>query len=42
MKVRRNLTRFKLTRKYVSFKHLMRSWKSKLKVTIERINLEFD
>ena len=42
MKVRRNLTRFKLTSKYVRFKHLMRSWKSNLKVTIERINLEND
>jgi hypothetical protein len=42
MKVRRNLTRFKLTRKYVSFKYLMRSCKRNLKVTIERINLEND
>jgi hypothetical protein len=42
MKVRRNLTRFKLPSKCVRYKYLMRSWKSNLKVTIERINLEND
>ena len=42
MKVRRNLTRFKLPLKCVKFKYLMRGWKRNLKVTIERINLEND